>query len=204
MPPPMTRVFGVVSTTIGSRGSVRRVRAIPAWTRPMALLVAPSGSSLWIQEHCSRMLTCEYSYGLSPARVATPRNVYVCSLGEQDGHHQAVELVLRDVVDHVLLRGVRAGEHGRPRHGHVAVGLDGLDDLRDVDVVGDVAAAVADVDPDPPRAGGGAVELRLVHAGTPTFSRRARSRCAATWAAVDPACRIESAMSLAPEAAPAT
>ena len=61
MPPPMTRVFGVVSTTIGTRGSVRRVRAIPASTRPIAFVVAPSRSSVWIQEHCSRMLTCEYS-----------------------------------------------------------------------------------------------------------------------------------------------
>ena len=75
MPPPMMSVFGVVSTTGGSRGSLRRVRAIPASTRPMALLVAPSRSSVWIQEHCSRMLTCEYSYGLSPARVATARKV---------------------------------------------------------------------------------------------------------------------------------
>src|SRR5450756_1151035 len=102
------------------------------------------------------------------------------------------------------LRGIRAGEHGGPRDGNVAVALDGFDDLCHVHVVGDVAAAMADIDPDPPSAGCGAFELRLAHAGTPTFSRWARSRWAATWAAVDPACRIESTMSLAPEAAPAT
>ena len=57
---------------------------MPARTRSVAFSVAPSWSSVWTQEHCSRMLTCVYSYGLRPARAATPRNVQVWSLGEQD------------------------------------------------------------------------------------------------------------------------
>jgi hypothetical protein len=64
--------------------------------------------------------------------------------------------VLGDVLGDLLLGGVRAGEHGVARHHHVGVGLDGSDDLPDVDVVGDVAAAVADVDADPAFARGGA------------------------------------------------
>ena len=84
IPPPMTSVFGVVSTTIGSSGVVSRVRAIPARTRPRALSVAASSSSRWTHEHCSRTLTWVYSYGLTPARAATPRNVYVWSFGEQE------------------------------------------------------------------------------------------------------------------------
>ena len=61
MPPPMTRVCGMVSTTIGSSGTVFRVRPMPALTRAVALAVAPSGSSVWTHEHCSRMLTWVYS-----------------------------------------------------------------------------------------------------------------------------------------------
>ena len=60
-PPPTTRVFWVVSTTIGSSGSVSRVRAMPALTRLMALSVVPCASSEWIQEACSRTLTWVYS-----------------------------------------------------------------------------------------------------------------------------------------------
>ena len=83
-PPPMTSVRCVVSTTIGSSGSVRSVRAIPALTRRMAFPVVPSGSSAWIQEACSRTLTCVYSYGFRPARFATPRKVVTWSFGEHD------------------------------------------------------------------------------------------------------------------------
>ena len=75
IPPPMTSVCGSVSTTIGSSGVVRRVRSMPARTSAVALSVAAASSSVWTQEHCSRMLTWVYSYGLSPARDATPRNV---------------------------------------------------------------------------------------------------------------------------------
>jgi hypothetical protein len=84
IPPPITSVRGSVSTTIGSRGVVSRVREMPARTRAVAFSVAASWSSVCTQEHCSRMFTWVYSYGLSPARAATPRNVYVCSLGEHD------------------------------------------------------------------------------------------------------------------------
>ena len=93
---------------------------------------------------------------------------------------------------------------------------DVVDDLLDIDVVGDVAAAVADIDADAPSAGlalggghdGSGVDrdLLLAHAGTSSICGRGfvRSRCAATWATAAPAWRMESAMSLAPDAAPAT
>ena len=76
-------------------------------------------------------------------------------LGRAGRDHHAVELVLGDVLGDLLLGGVRAGEHGVTRHHHVGVALDGSDDLVDVDVVGDVASAVADVDADPAFARGG-------------------------------------------------
>ncbi len=61
IPPPITSVWGTVSTTIGSSGVVSRVRAIPARTSAVALSVAAASSSVWTQEHCSRMLTWVYS-----------------------------------------------------------------------------------------------------------------------------------------------
>ena len=84
MPPPTTRLFGVVSTTIGSSGSVRRVRLMPARTRRTAFSVAPTLSSVCVQEHCSRTFTWVYWNGFMPARFATSRNVTVCSLGEHE------------------------------------------------------------------------------------------------------------------------
>ena len=84
MPPPITSAPGVVSTTTGSSGDVSRVRAMPARTSLIALRVAPVLSSVCVQEHCSRMFTCVYSYGFRPARSATPRKVKVCSFGEQE------------------------------------------------------------------------------------------------------------------------
>ncbi len=65
----------MVSTIMGSSGVVRRVRAMPARTSSVAFSVAAASSSVCTHEHCSRMLTCVYSYGLRPAREATPRNV---------------------------------------------------------------------------------------------------------------------------------
>ena len=100
-------------------------------------------------------------------------------------------MLLLDVALHVPLARVGAGEHHLAGHHDAGLGLGRRDDLVDVDVVGDVAAAVADIDPDP--------ALGLGHAGTFAFSSQA-----ATWATVEPAWRIESAMSLAPDAAPAT
>src|SRR5512147_545764 len=119
------------------------------------------------------------------------------------GHDQAVETLRLDVADHVLLGGVRAGEHGGLRDDDVAGVADVRDHAHDVDIVGDVAAAVADIDADPAGIGG---ELLLGHAGAVTIPSVdvSRSRWAATWATAAPAWRIESAMSLAPDAAPAT
>ena len=59
-PPPTTSTRGVVRTGSGSSGPVSLVRAIPARTSPIALPVAPSGSSVCVHEHCSRMFTCVY------------------------------------------------------------------------------------------------------------------------------------------------
>ena len=78
-----------------------------------------------------------------------------------------------------------------PRDADAGRVLDGVDDPIDVDVVADVAAALADVDG----------EAGLAHADADAFRR---SRCAATWAAAAPACRIDSGMSRGPETAPAT
>ena len=62
------------------------------------------------------------------------------------GDDHAVELLLLDVLHHLLLRGVGAGEERRLRDRDAELLLDRLADLVDVDVVGDVAAAVADID----------------------------------------------------------
>ncbi len=106
----------------------------------------------------------------------------------------------------LLLARFGAGEHRRAgdHDGFLAERLRG--DPLHVDVVGDVAAAVADVDTDLARGWheGPVLAWRLAHASTSTFSRRDRSRWAETCATVAPACRIDSAMSFAPEAAPAT
>ncbi len=59
--------------------------------------------------------------------------------------------------------GVGAGEHHLAGDDHARLALGGGDHLVDVDVVGDVAAAVADVDADP--------ALLLGHAGTFALSR---------------------------------
>ena len=82
-PPPITATRGVVFTVIGSSAWPRWARAMPALTSLIAFLVAPSGSSVCVHEHCSRMLTWVTRYGFTPARSATPRKVNVCSLGEQ-------------------------------------------------------------------------------------------------------------------------
>src|SRR5664280_1286924 len=68
--------------------------------------------------------------------------------GRARGDDHAVERVLADVVDDLLLGRIRAGEHRSPGHADSGLALDGVDHLRDVDVVGDVPAAVADVDAD--------------------------------------------------------
>ncbi len=82
-------------------------------------------------------------------------------LGRARGHDQRVQALLVGVLHDLLLGRVRAGEHRGPRDHHVRVVLDGRDDLVDVDVVADVAAALADVHAD----------LAAAHAGTFTFAR---------------------------------
>ena len=72
-------------------------------------------------------------------------------------------MLLLDVALHVSLPGIGAGEHHLASDHDPRLALGGRDDLVDVDVVGDVAAAVADVDADP--------SLLLGHAGTFAFSR---------------------------------
>ncbi len=89
MPPPTTRLAGVVSTTIVSSGSVRRVRLMPARTSRTAFSVAPVLSSVCVHEHCSRTFTWVYWNGFMPARFATSRNVTVCSLGEHEATTRA-------------------------------------------------------------------------------------------------------------------
>ena len=214
IPPPMTSVRGVVSTTSGSSGDVRRVRAIPARTRPMALSVAASSvvavdPRALLADVDLRVLVGVHA---GPGRHA-PERVRV-ELRRARGDDEAVEAELLDVLDDLLLAGLGAGEHRRAgdHDGLLAQRLRG--DPLHVDVVGDVAAAMADVDADlapdgTARAFGVAagrliLARRVAHAGTSTFSRRDRSRWAETCATVAPACTIDSAMSLAPEAAPAT
>ena len=95
--------------------------------------------------------------------MATPRKVVDVKLRRARGDHEAVELLLLDVALHVSLAGVGAGEHHLAGDDHAGFAFGGGDDLVDIDVVGDVAAAVADVDADP--------ALLLGHAGTFAFSR---------------------------------
>ena len=72
-------------------------------------------------------------------------------------------MLLLDVALHVALARVGAGEHHLAGDHDAGLALGGGDDLVDIDVVGDVAAAVADVDADP--------SLLLGHAGTFALSR---------------------------------
>ena len=148
IPPPMTSVWGVVSTTIGSSGVESRVRAIPARTRPRALSVAAASSS----RVDPRALLADVDLGVLVGVHAgpgchAPERVGV-ELRRAGGHDEAVEAELLDVLGDLLLAGLGAGEHGRAGDddGLLAERLRG--DPLDVDVVGDVAAAVADVDAD--------------------------------------------------------
>ena len=98
MPPPITTVLGVVSTTIGSRGSVSRVRAMPARTRRVALSVAPALSSVWAQEHCSRRFTWVYSIGVQSRPLGHLAEGEGVQLGRAGSHDDAVEFLLLDVL----------------------------------------------------------------------------------------------------------
>ena len=66
---------------------------------------------------------------------------------------ETVEPLLLDVVDHVVLRAVGAGEHRGLGDHDARLVLQRVAHRGDVDVVGDVAAAVADVDADAPLLG---------------------------------------------------
>ncbi len=97
-----------------------------------------------------------------PGRHA-PERVGV-KLRRAGGHDQAVEAERLDVLGDLLLARLGAGEHGRPgdHHGLLAERLRG--DPLHVDVVGDVAAAMADVDAD--LAPGGRPTVRLDEASS--------------------------------------
>ena len=83
-------------------------------------------------------------------------------LGRARGHDERVEALLVGVLHDLLLGRVGAGEHCRAGDHDVGVVLDRGDHLLDVDVVADVAAALADVHAD----------LAAAHACTFTFARR--------------------------------
>ena len=110
-PPPMTSVRWVVSTTIGSSGSVRRVRAMPALTRSMALSVAPSR----VVGVDPRALLADVDLGVlvgvEPGPLGDAAEGVHVELRRARGDHEAVELLLLDVALHVLLGRVGAGEH---------------------------------------------------------------------------------------------
>ena len=127
--------------------------------------------------------------------------------------HQPVEVLAADVVDHVVLGAVRAGEHRRLRDDDTGLVLERLADGLHVHVVGDVSSAVADVHADPAL---GRVRCGPVLPGEGRIQRIRRghtvtswvkwwcSRWAATCATAAPECRMVSTMSFAPEAVPAT
>src|SRR5579875_1787776 len=95
------------------------------------------------------------------------------------GHDETIQMLLLDILDHLLLGGIRAGEHRGLGHDHARLGLHMGDDLVHVHVVGDVPATVTDID----------ANSSFAHAGVLTLSR-----CAATWATAAPACRMLSGM----------
>ena len=148
MPPPMTTALGTVSTTIGSSGTVSRVRPTPALTS----LVGLGGRARVVVGVGPGALLADVHLGVLVGAETRPLGHLPEGEGVQlrraGGHDDAVEVLLLDVFDDLLLGGVGAGEHGGLGHHHVRVGLQLGDHLVDVDVVGDVAAAVADVDAD--------------------------------------------------------
>ena len=81
--------------------------------------------------------------------------------GRARSDDQRVQPFLVGVLDDLLLGRIRAGEHRGPGDHHVGIVLHGLDDLLDIDVVADVAAALADIHAD----------LAAAHADTFTFAR---------------------------------
>ena len=197
MPPPTTRLFGVVSTTIGSSGSVRRVRLMPARTRRTAFSVAPD---LVVGVRPGALLADVHLGVLERVHAGALRHVAEgerVQLGRARGDDERVEALLLGVLHDLLLGRVGAGEHRRPGDHDVVVALDLGDDLVHVDVVADVAAALADVHADL----AAAHDVTFAFATSLTF---ARSRWAAACATAAPAWRIESGMSLAPAAEPAT
>ena len=218
IPPPMTSVCGVVSTTMRlerrgepgpgdpgpdeAEGLVGRGVLVVA-VDPRALL-ADVDLGVLVRVHAG-------PGGHAPERVGV-------ELRRAGGHDEAVEAVLLDVLGDLLLAGLGAGEHrragrrrrpprrapprrpARRRRSRRCCRRSGRRRRRRV------ARRRAARPAARPAVAAAASSWRgvVAHAGTSTFSRRARSRWAATWATVAPACRIDSAMSLAPEAAPAT
>ena len=84
-------------------------------------------------------------------------------LGRARRHDQTVEVVLLDVVLHLLLGGIGAGEHRGFGHDDAGLAPGGGSDGLDIDVIGNIAAAVADIHADP--------AFALGHAGTFALSR---------------------------------
>ena len=105
--------------------------------------------------------------------------------------HNAVQIQFLNVVDDFLLRGIRTSKHGRL--GHFDVGFTGnfLPDFFAIHIVGDVAAAIADVH----------AQTSVVHVRTLSTWAPARAAAADEWrmvsgmsitAAVDPAAKTPS------------
>ena len=183
---------GVVSTTIGSSGSVSRVPRDAGADEPDRLarralvVVGVRPRALLADVHLRVLVRVQ-------ARRAwrRSRNVNVCSFGEQEATTRPSSCC--SSMSSTISCWVASEQVNIARRAttHAGLVLDRVDHRVDVDVVGDVAAAVADVDAD-------AVPSRSCGHLPPL------PRCAAACATAAPACRIDSGMSLAPEAAPAT
>ncbi len=97
--------------------------------------------------------------GIEPGSLRHLAEGLCVQLGRAGGHDHPVQLVILDVRHDLLLGRVRAREHGRAGDLDPGLVLDGLDHPLDIDVVGDVAAAVADIDADPALAHAASLQL---------------------------------------------
>ncbi len=135
--------------------------------------------------------------GVQPGAPGDAAEGEQVQLGRARRDDQPIEALFLDLLDHVVLTTVGAREHRGLGVHHAGLVGDGVAHPGHVDVVGDVPAAMADVDAD----------ASLAHDATSIAAARGWpvfSRWAATWATAAPACVMESTMSLAPDAVPAT
>ena len=88
--------------------------------------------------------------GVEPGPRGHVAEGHQVQFGRTGSHDHTVQALLLDVLDHVVLRGVGAGEHRGLGHGDAVLLFHLFAHRLDVDMVGDVAAAVADVDADLP------------------------------------------------------